>query len=204
MIFAATMGHGNMAFSFLKGVILMGKFEEPCLIEIEKFEGYCEYCANRKTRFCDICEWSNYNMCPTYVKWTVESFNKEKRGLCEHILPDVPEFHYQDCKVQSVPVDEMISNSAQTLIAKIAVEVGDLKDKAFIDAMRKYAEKENIDLTLLDDAALKEILTLGIKEYRKIHGENEIIGLDIGNGGDFTRWTTPITESQRDEKKSQS
>lgn len=174
---------------------------------MSKFEGPCSWCKNRCNDLCKKCEWPVFNPNPTnFIPWPLPGDKKEqsKRGLCEHILPDVPEFHYQDCKVQPVPVDEMINNSAQTLIAKIAVEVGDLKDKAFIDAMRKYAEKENIDLTLLDDAALKEILTLGIKEYRKIHGENEIIGLDIRNGGDFTRWTTPITESQRDEKKSQS
>lgn len=57
------------------------------------------------------------------------------------------------------------------LTHSFAVQIANLKDDAYIQAIRKWAAENNFDeVDILDDRALKEVITLGVKEYQRMYG----------------------------------
>lgn len=55
---------------------------------------------------------------------------------------------------------------------KIIAEVANMREKAYIDAIYRWAEKNGIDeVVLCDEEKLKEVLKLGLSEYQRLHGD---------------------------------
>lgn len=65
-------------------------------------------------------------------------------------------------------------NISEAITHRITVEVGNLKDEVFIDAIRIWAERENVDeVYLMDSRQIKEVFELGAMEYRRKYGSSQ-------------------------------
>lgn len=62
-------------------------------------------------------------------------------------------------------------NLTETITHRIVAEIGNLTDEAFIDAIRRWAERENAnEVYLMDSGQIKEVFRLGVMEYKRIYG----------------------------------
>lgn len=53
----------------------------------------------------------------------------------------------------------------------VAVEIGNLLDEAFLDAIRRWAETNGLEeVYLMDSDTMMEVFKLGMTEYRRIYG----------------------------------
>lgn len=63
-------------------------------------------------------------------------------------------------------------NLQYTYTHSIAVEIGNLYDEAFLDAIRRWAETNGLDeVYLLDSDTMMEVFKLGMEQYRRIYGD---------------------------------
>lgn len=61
--------------------------------------------------------------------------------------------------------------STYELTHSFAIQIANLKNEAYIQAIRKWAAENNFDeVDILDDRALKEVITLGVGEYQRMYG----------------------------------
>lgn len=66
--------------------------------------------------------------------------------------------------------EKKISEYQQETVHNIAVQIGNVRDQAFIEAIRKWSAENGInELLLIDEEKLKEILRLGCVEFNKLH-----------------------------------
>lgn len=55
---------------------------------------------------------------------------------------------------------------------KIIADIVDMSDRARIEAIYKWAEKNGIDeVRLCDERKLREVLKLGFSEYQRLYGD---------------------------------
>lgn len=67
---------------------------------------------------------------------------------------------------------DLTRNPFTTLTHSIAVEIGNLYDEAFLDAIRRWAEANGLDeVYLLDSDTMMEVFKLGMEQYRRIYGD---------------------------------
>lgn len=132
-------------------------------LSFEKYDFFCRSCANKNTEECKICEWSYFDMQPSKVLWTNESLTKETE-MVKRTTPPTPPLMEEHLK--------NFFDFSQTTCQKVAAAVVELKDKAVLKTIRSYVEKEKItECILLDSDSLKEVLILGMEQYKKIHGK---------------------------------
>ena len=135
---------------------------------------FCELCKNIDTVECIDCTWSNFDMKPTHAKWTLDSVcsgDKDKENYLKMDLKPIdnlPPISKADQNIKTPPFTETITHD-------MFVTVGNMRDEAFIKVIREYAEKEGInEATILDETGLKEVITLGLEEFKKRHGYQEL------------------------------
>lgn len=63
-----------------------------------------------------------------------------------------------------------IDKYMQETVHKIAVQIGDTREQAFVDAVRKWAaENELNELLIVDEEQLREVLRLGCIAYNELY-----------------------------------
>lgn len=63
-------------------------------------------------------------------------------------------------------------NLQYTYTHSVAVEIGNLLDGAFLDAICRWAEANGLDeVYLLDSDTMMEVFKLGMEKYRRIYGD---------------------------------
>lgn len=69
---------------------------------------------------------------------------------------------------------DLIGNPFTTISHSVAVEIGNLYDEAFLEAIRRWAESNGLDeVYLLDSDTMMEVFKLGMEQYRRIYGDQQ-------------------------------
>lgn len=77
----------------------------------------------------------------------------------------------EPCKLPEVNLSALCNNHIYEITRNLLLMIGDEEDKAYVKAVRQWAEEKGYDeVLLIDEEKLKTILKLGAEEYERLNG----------------------------------